>query len=35
MFFKRQHEESFEDLQINSKGKFQTRAIMSHKMAAL
>ena len=35
MFFKRQHEESFEDLQINSKGKFQFRTIVSHKMAAL
>ena len=35
IFFKRLHEESFEDLQINSNWKFQTRTTISHKMAAL
>ena len=35
IFFKRLYEKSFEDLQINSNSKFQTRATMSHKMAAL
>ena len=35
MFFKRLHEVSFEDLQLNSNWKFQTRATMSHKMASL
>ena len=29
------HREGFEDLQINSNWKFQTRATMSHKMAVL
>ena len=35
IFFKRLYEESFEDLQIRSNGKFQTCVIMSHKMATL
>ena len=35
IFFKRLHEVSFEDLQLNSNWKFQTRATMSHKMASL
>ena len=32
IFFKRLYEESFEDLQINSNCKFQTRITMSHVM---
>ena len=35
IFFERLQEEIFEDLQINSNGKFQTRATISHKMADL
>ena len=35
MFFKRLCQESFEDLEFNSDGKFQIRAALSHKMAAL
>ena len=35
IFFKRLHEVSFEDLQLNSNWKFQTRATMSHNMASL
>ena len=34
-FFKRLRKESFEDLEFNSNWKFQTRAALSHKMAAL
>ena len=35
MFFKRLSKESFEDLEFNSNWKFQTRAALPHKMAAL
>ena len=35
IFFERLYEESFEDIQINSSWKFQARATLSHKMAAL
>ena len=35
IFFKRLDQESFEDLQIISDSKFQTRVSMSHKMVAL
>ena len=35
IFFERLHEEVFEDLQIISNGKFQTRATISHKMTHL
>ena len=35
MFFKRPCKESFEDLEFNSNWKFQTRATLSQKMAAL
>ena len=35
IFFSRLYKESFEDLQISSNEKFQTRTTMSHKMAAL
>ena len=35
IFFKRLYKESFEDLQINSHWKFQTRATMSDQMAAI
>ena len=35
MFFKRLCKESFEDLEFNSNWKFQTRAALSHKIAAL
>ena len=35
IFFERLQEEIFEDLQINSNGKFQTRATISHKMTDL
>ena len=35
IIFQKLHEESFEDLQIHSNRKFQTRATMFHKMAAL
>ena len=33
--FKRLYKEKFDDLQLNSNWKFQTRATISHKMAAL
>ena len=35
IFFKRRCKESFEDLEFNSNWKFQTRAALFHKMAAL
>ena len=35
IFFKRLREESFEDLEINGNRKFQARATMSLKMAAI
>ena len=35
IFFKRLHEVNFEDLQLNSNWKFQTRATMFHNMAPL
>ena len=35
IFLKRLYKESFEDLEINSNWKFQTRATMSNEMAAL
>ena len=35
IFFKKLYEESFEDLQINSNWKLQTRATVSHKMMTL